>query len=102
MRRGGSFDQRGFLCEEALNLRFGHFLRCADENGAVRPDLCGKGAPCAADDLIFVKWQRDDLLIKLNEAREELKGVKLNIGKLEYASESVNNLIRTQIHDTIL
>ena len=30
------------------------------------------------EELIFVKWQRDDLLIKLTEVRDELKSVKLH------------------------
>mgnify|MGYP003330837915 CR=1 FL=1 len=59
-------------------------------------------------DLKYARWERDcarddieDLKKELAQVRAEKEQMKIDIGKLENASKSVNSVIQAQIHDKI-
>ena len=59
-------------------------------------------------DLKYARWERDcarddveELKKELAKVRAEKEQMKIDIGKLENASKSVNNVIQAQIHDKI-
>ena len=56
----------------------------------------------------YARWERDcarddieDLKKELAQVRAEKEQMKIDIGKLENASKSVNSVIQAQIHDKI-